>query len=326
MARFKFGRSVRCAPLALVSVLACAVPAPTRSTHVEGSLTDLSGAVRAEASETAGLRAHLSVVADRVKNSTSAYAAAGSPTVFYEWCVVVRAAGVSGDASLAPLLRTIAEQAADSDSATLSLEAMDSLYRLGEGIEYFRIRANDLSRGVRLARNAMLICAREPDAGRADAFEEVAERASRERVPNAAFLASAAHEARFVIQLEARLASFDTLGQKIALLASHSIGGFNVFVSTEFILEREAPDHRSRPSVVWSRGQIVKLATQSPVEAAEALLVTKFEGMLDDAEIESAEQVERLLYRYRDHVSQFLPPASLAIYLQHRPPPDEHKR
>jgi hypothetical protein len=303
MARIKFGRSVRCASLALVFVVACAVPAPTYSTHVDGPCTDLSGAGGVDAPAVADLRARLAALAECA--SAPCRPVPNSEVAFADSITLVRAGGRAADSGLVPLLRVVAESyASDTRFHHLSLEALDALYRLGEPLEYFQRRVVDPAAPIRLRQYSMLICAREPDTGRADAFVQVAERASRERVPNAAFLASAAHEARFVINLEARLASFPTVSQKIALLASHSIGGFNVFVSTElFIVEREAPDHRSRPSVVWSRAQLVKLATQSPVEAAEALLVTKFEGLLDDAEMESAEQVERLLYRYRDHVS-----------------------
>jgi len=325
MTPFNFSSSVWCASFTLVSVVACAVAAPTHSTHVEGPLTDLSGAGGVDAPAVADLRARLAALAERA--SAPSRAVPNSEVAFADSIALVRACGRAADSGLVPLLRVVAESyASDTRFHHLSLEALDALYRLGEPLEYFRMRVVDSAAPIRLRQYSMLICAREPDTGRADAFEQVAERARRERVPNAAFLASAAHEARFVIQLEARLASFQTVSQQIALLASHSIGGFNVFVSTDFMVEREAPDHRSRPSVVWSRERLVKLATQSPVEAAEALLVTKFEGMLDDAEIESAEQVERLLYRYRDHVSQFLPPASLAIYRQHRPLPDGEKR
>lgn len=325
MAPFQFSRSVWCAPLALMSAVACAVPPPTRSTHVEGPPTDLSGAVRVEAPAVVDLRARLAALAERA--SAPSRPVPNSEVAFADSIALVRACGRAADSGLVPLLRVVAESyASDTRFHQLSLEALDAIYRSGEPLEYFRMRVVDTAAPIRLRQYSMLICARAPDTGRADAFEEVAERASRERVPNAAFLASAAHEARLVITLEARLASFQTVSQKIALLASHSIGGFSVFVSSEFFVEREAPDHRSRPSVVWSRAQLVKLATQWPVEAAEALLVTRFEGMLDDAEIESAEQLERLLYRYRDHVSQFLPPASLAIYRQHRPLLDGEKR
>lgn len=321
----KFRCSVRCASLVLMSAVACAVPAPTHSTHLDGPPGDLLGAVRVEAPAVADLRARLAALAERA--SAPSRAVPNSEVAFAESIALVRARGRVADSGLVPLLRVVAESyASDTRFHHLSVEALDALYRLGEPLEYFRMRVVDSAAPIRLRQYSMLICAREPDTGRADAFEQVAERAHRERVPNAALLDRAVHEARFVIQLEARLASLQTVSQQIALLASHSIGGFNVFVSTEFIVEREAPDQRSRPSVVWSRAQLVKLATQSPVEAAEALRVTKFEGVLDDAEIESAEQVERLLYRYRDHVSQFLPPASLAIYRQHRPLPDGEKR
>jgi hypothetical protein len=321
MARFKFGRSVWRTSLALVLVAVCAVAVLKRLEHLDERPADSPGAVQVEASAVVALRERLLAVNERVAASASPYAAASSPWEFFEWIGVVRACGASGHVSFKPLLRVIAERAPDSESAALSLEAMDSLYRVGESIEYFRIRSTDLSKGHWVARNAMLICGREPNAERAVTFLELSQHARREEGPYfGEKLAEAASSAQQVVEHDLRVAQLDKLEQKVGLLARLSIGGGLGPLCPPRRLESEAIEHRADPQVAWGRTWLEQLAAEFPVETAQALLSTTFDGLLESRSDLTAAQRTRLLNETRDYVSGVLPADALAIYRRDRAP------
>jgi hypothetical protein len=328
MTPFNFSRSVWRTSLALVLVAVCAVAVLKRSEHLDERPADSPGAVQVEASAVVALRGRLLAVNERVAASASPYAAASSPWEFFEWLGVVRACGASGHVSFKPLLRVIAERAPDSESAALSLEAMDSLYRVGESIEYFRIRSTDLSKGHWVARNAMLICGREPNAERAVTFLELSQHARREEGPYfGEKLAEAASDVQQVVEHDLRLTKLDKIEHKVDFLARLSIGGGLAAGSRcrPVRLETEQTHYRADPEVVWGRTRLKQLAAEFPVETAQALLSTTFDGLLESRSDLTAAQRTRLLNETRDYVSGVLPADALAIYRRDRAPDVEHE-
>lgn len=314
MARIKFGRSVRCASLALVFVVACAVPAPTHSTHMEGPPADLSGAVRVEAPAVADLRARLSEVLAWAEADESAKIELERYSRFVS---VLRAAGDSRHDEYRHALKLIVEATSErQDCVSIPLEAMDALYRLGEPLVYFQHHATDSFERPYLSYQAMLICGRVPDAERTEAFFRAAERATDAGIPQATFLASAAQLARLVEFEQVHVQGLKNLADRVESLGVSSLGlppPADDYPAAYF----EGTGTRCDPLTAWSRNQLAELSSRAPVEVAQALLATDLEGYVENCS--DAKAAEQILNGARDWLSQFLAPESRAIYVRDRP-------
>lgn len=229
----------------------------------------------------------------------------------------LREAGLSQDASYVPVLKRIATACSESAQQLFACEALDALWRLGVPPEYFELLAGDFATRPMLAQYAMLTLGREPSALRTAAFEAIARQAEAWGLAESANFGWATSRARAVVEARAALALRSSVSAQLGLLARDAIGGYSPFVGAGIGLE--SPTDRSDPKVAWSRAQLEQLALRAPAEVAQALLTTRFDGMLEGAGIASAEALERLLNGYRDWVSAFLPSESLALYRQSRP-------
>lgn len=309
-----FSCSVRCASLTLVSVVACAVPASTHSTHVEGSPTDLSGAVRVDAPAVADLRTRLAEVLAWAEADESAKIKLERYSRFVS---VLRAAGDSRDDEYRHALKLIAEATSErKDCVSIPLEAMDALYRLGEPLAYFQHHATHSFERPYLSYQAMLICGRVPDAERTNAFFRAAQRARDAGIPQAAFLESAARQARSVEFAQVHLQGLQSLADRVESLGVSSLGlppPADDYPAAYF----EHTGTRCDPLTAWARNQLAELSSQAPVEVAQALLVTDLEGHVENCS--DAKVAEQILNGARDWLSQFLAPESRAIYVRDRP-------
>lgn len=202
---------------------------------------------------------------------------------------VVQEAGVSGDASLRPQLRALAESIRSDTNREVIYDALHGLWRLGEGSDYFLTNAEHHADNKWLAYYSILILGRDPaDASIQTRLEEIAAQTADNQIHGA--IAEYARS-RY---LRRRYAQFSRLAGKVSFILEHFRGYWNpVQFGAGIDLSSASPE------AAWLERELGALSREEPEEVARLICKADVSDLATTPEARSA---------WRRHMAGLLAP------------------
>jgi hypothetical protein len=173
---------------------------------------------------------------------------------------IVQQAGLSGDASLIPLLKDIAEQPSGERNLRLTFDALCAAWLLGEPRDYFLANARAHAAKKWLAYYSILLLGREPGDEQAAALEAVKAETKDNQI------SGAIAEAVRVRALADQYPESGTLEERTAFVLRYSRGEWSPIT-----LDPPGLGWALKPVTAWAQWELWRLAQEAPETVARQI-------------------------------------------------------
>jgi len=222
--------------------------------------------------------------------------------------LLIRAAGHLGDTMFVSVLRGVSDEFSEGRQRLLALEALNSLWLLGEPREYFAGHVDHFAERPSCAYYAILVLAREPNSDFMDRLNQIYDLVADQcELADANLIHSGIMDARLVYRVQSMLESAQTVEEKVDILAQHA--------TTPYMIGPAAGDslvELMHPVVGWARERLHALGEADPESVAEAVCSAQLdslygpEGAWSGSGV-SEERLTQLRARHKAKLAELLP-------------------